>query len=264
MTTESRSFTATTRADELDRTSFAEFRDRILRTEQQGVVHQSRSHPGAPRVPLPRQSPRWLARLDAALLARRSRRHLSTTLPSRRVLARMLEYAHGVHASRDRGPVASAGGLQALELYVAPMTTAPWLERAVHHYDRREHALARIADGRDRAGWLGSIPSMGQFEGGALLWLMVGDGRRVTAKYGERAFRFLAIEAGHLMQNLCLLSASLGWCTLPLGGFYEREILRGLRLPSTDLLLYVGACGRPLRPVTGAEMSEDPGFGDSA
>jgi hypothetical protein len=45
------------------------------------------------------------------------------------------------------------------------------------------------------------------------------------------------------MQNICLLSASLGLATVPLGGFFEREIARRLDLPDTDVVLYAGACG---------------------
>jgi nitroreductase len=65
----------------------------------------------------------------------------------------------------------------------------------------------------------------------------------VTAKYSERGYRFLLLEAGHLMQNLCLLSASLGLATLPLGGCLERAIAHEFRLLATDLVLYVGVCG---------------------
>ncbi len=45
------------------------------------------------------------------------------------------------------------------------------------------------------------------------------------------------------MQNLCLLSATLRLCTLPLGGFFEAEIARELQLPAGDTVLYAGACG---------------------
>jgi nitroreductase len=71
-----------------------------------------------------------------------------------------------------------------------------------------------------------------------------GEGERVERKYGERGYRFLLLEAGHLMQNLCLLSASLGLMTVPLGGFFEREVAAELLLPSSDLVLYLGVCGR--------------------
>ena len=69
------------------------------------------------------------------------------------------------------------------------------------------------------------------------------DAARAEDKYGTRAARFQLLEAGHLMQNLCLLSESVGLSTLPLGGFFEREIGRALPVSPGDVVLYVGALG---------------------
>jgi SagB-type dehydrogenase family enzyme len=123
--------------------------------------------------------------------------------------------------------------------------TAGWLPAGVYHYDRGGHALAQLAAGADRADWLGRVPSLAVVEGGALLWVLVGDGERVAGKYGARGWRFLLLEAGHLMQNLCLMSWRLGWATLPLGGFFEQEVARALALPAEDAVLYLGVCGKP-------------------
>ena len=49
------------------------------------------------------------------------------------------------------------------------------------------------------------------------------------------------------MQNLCLLCASLGLGTRPLGGYFETALARRLRLLGTDDVLYVGVCGVPGR-----------------
>ncbi|HEU0108214.1 MAG TPA: nitroreductase family protein, partial [Vicinamibacteria bacterium] len=97
--------------------------------------------------------------------------------------------------------------------------------------------------GADRRRWREFVPSLDLIEGGALLWVIVGDAARMERKYALRGFRFLLLEAGHLMQNLCLLSATLRLCTLPLGGFFEAEIARELQLPAGDTVLYAGACG---------------------
>ena len=74
--------------------------------------------------------------------------------------------------------------------------------------------------------------------------MLVGDGERAAAKYGGRGLRFLLLEAGHLMQNLCLVSASMGLTTVPLGGYFEADLARRLTLPATDEVLYLGLCGR--------------------
>jgi nitroreductase len=62
-------------------------------------------------------------------------------------------------------------------------------------------------------------------------------------KYGDRTDRFLLLEAGHLMQNLCLVSTSLKLTTVPLGGVLEAEVSARLTLPPTDRVLYAGICG---------------------
>ncbi|GMV19101.1 MAG: SagB/ThcOx family dehydrogenase [Polyangiaceae bacterium] len=227
---------------ELDRTSFPEFRDRIVATESEAVVHTPRSYPGHPQIPLPRARPRLGTALDRVLVRRRSRRELSTALPAKKSLARVLLYAHGVNAERGMGPTPSAGSLNALELYLVSFG-AGWLDPGRYHYDRGAHALTLIAPGAERGEWAERVPSSVQFTGGALFWIVAGDTARTEAKYGERAARFLLLEAGHLMQNLCLLSESVGSTTLPLGGFFEREIARAVPLPRSDAVLYVGAFG---------------------
>ena len=60
------------------------------------------------------------------------------------------------------------------------------------------------------------------------------------------------------MQNLCLVSTSLGLCTVPLGGFFERDIARQLLLLRTDLVLYVGVCGNATNLVREALLPDTP------
>src|SRR3954453_20183782 len=106
------------RLSELDRPSFPEFRDRALRGEEEGLPSEPRSYPGYPHWPLDRLRPRLWPALDRVLAARRSVQVLGCELPSRRTLRRIFQSAPPVNAARGRGPVPSAGGLQALELYL--------------------------------------------------------------------------------------------------------------------------------------------------
>lgn len=230
------------RATELDRTRYPAWRDAILRAPAE--LPPPRRYPGYPTVALPRLLPRLWPPLDRTLRLRRCANELDAALPSRRTLARLLFSAHGITSFDHRGPTPSAGCLQALELYLAALTPDGWLPPGLYHYDRAGHHLAHLApSGRDDLSPL--VPSLQLVRGGALLWLLVGDGERASAKYGERGLRFLLLEAGHLMQNLCLLSASLGLTTVPLGGYFEADLARRLTLLPTDEVLYLGLCGRP-------------------
>jgi SagB-type dehydrogenase family enzyme len=231
---------------ELDAASYPEWRDGILEAEARGEAAPGapRSYPGYPRWPLDRFRPRLWCSLDRILARRRCLRNLSTVLPPRRILSRLLQAGHGVTGPLFAGPAPSAGGLQALELYLAVFESG-WLPAGLYHYDRAGHYLSQLVAGAGRAAWERRIPSLGLVRGGALLWVLVGDGGRVAQKYDTRAVRFLLQEAGHLMQNLCLLCVSLGLVTVPLGGYFERDVASQFVLPRNDLVLYVGVCGRP-------------------
>jgi len=229
---------------ELDATTYPAWQEQIAEAEATGaaVPRPPRRYPGYPTLPLPRCRPRWTASLDSVLAGRRSPEAFAMGQPSRRTLGRLLQFAHGVTGPDGRGPVPSAGGLQGLELYVGVLSPG-WLTAGVYHYDRVGHSLSELERDFGRQEWEALVPVLSFVPGGSLLWLIVGDGERVTAKYGERGRRFLLLEAGHLMQNLCLLSASLGLGTRPLGGYFEEAIARRLRLLGRDEVLSVGVCG---------------------
>jgi SagB-type dehydrogenase family enzyme len=229
------------RLTELDRTNWPDIRDQILAFEHEEPV-EARRYPGYPRWQLDRVGARLWPSLDRVLRSRRSPRQFGNNLPSRKTLSRLLFFAHGVHDSLSRGPTPSAGGLQCLELYLVNFHNS-WLPSGLYHFDRAGQHLAQIAANADRSHWQTMIPSLLLVEGGSLLWVLVGDGARVERKYGPRGYRFLLLEAGHLMQNLCLLSTSLGLSTVPLGGFFESEIAQAFSLPGADVVAYVGVAG---------------------
>ncbi len=231
---------------ELDAASYPEFLDGILAAEAAGDAGpgQPRTYPGYPRWRLAPAKPRRWGSLDRVLAARRCVRDLDASLPTHRDLSRLLRASHGVTGPQSGSPVPSAGGFQALELYLVVFETG-WLPAGLYHYDRAGHHLSQLAPGATREEWRRRTPSLDLVRGGSLLWVIVGDGDRVARKYGARALRFLLQESGHLMQNLCLLSASMNLVTVPLGGYMERDIAKAFQLPATDLVLYAGLCGRP-------------------
>jgi SagB-type dehydrogenase family enzyme len=238
------SLTAFIRWTELDRTGFPAWRDGILDAEATGAARpgEPRSYPDYPRWPLERARPRLFAPLDRALAERRCRYPPGETVPSKRNLSRLLQRAHGITGKHSAGPTPSAGGLQALELYLAIFQTG-WLPTGFYHYDRAGHHLSQIVPDCSRQALELHVPSLQQMAGGAFLWIVVGDAERVCTKYADRGFRFLLLEAGHLMQSLCLLSTSLGLITVPIGGFFERALAKQMNLPGTDVVLYAGVCG---------------------
>ena len=69
---------------------------------------------------------------------------------------------------------------------------------------------------------------------------------RSLSKYGDRGYRYLLFEAGHVSQNIDLVATALGLGAINLGGFYDDELAALLRLqPEFEVPLYATALGVP-------------------
>ncbi len=207
-----------------------------------------RVYPGYPEWPLPKVRPRLFGSVEQTLSKRRSPGQVPTGLPSSLQLSRLLWFGHGMQDIDGRGPTPSAGGLASLHLYLVVFPDflskkVPWLPAGTYFYERHQHKLRQLQPNAQREDWQSRVPSLSLIQGGRLLWLIVGDLRRVRTKYAFRAPRYLLLEAGHLMQNLCLLSESLNAVTVPLGGVFEHEVGKMLALSRTDVVLYAGLFG---------------------
>lgn len=63
-------------------------------------------------------------------------------------------------------------------------------------------------------------------------------------KYGDRAYRFMNIEAGHAMQNMYLIATSLQIGCVASGGFLDDIFFEWLGLENNNMfLLYEGFIG---------------------
>lgn len=68
---------------------------------------------------------------------------------------------------------------------------------------------------------------------------------RSIFKYGNRGYRFVMLEAGHVAQNLNLVAIALGLKTLNIGGYFDRAIDDFLGLDGvTHSTIYMLAVGQ--------------------
>jgi SagB-type dehydrogenase family enzyme len=212
---------------------------------------QMKEYPSAPRRFLPPPEP-VPAALGEAISQRAScRRFADVTLPLPR-LSTLLQHGYGLgepyglaNWTAFNRPVPSGGGCYPLELYLFARRV-DGLEEGTYHYCVQKHALEL----------LGPAPSpitinelfLGQ------PWLMAaqavvvvtGVPARLLHRYGERGYRYLLLEAGHVGQNLTLVASATGCASLCLGGFFDDELARLLGLdPRVELPIYAVAIGVP-------------------
>jgi SagB-type dehydrogenase family enzyme len=68
---------------------------------------------------------------------------------------------------------------------------------------------------------------------------------RTAVEYGDRAWRYVNLEAGHVAQNVLLAAVALGLGAVPVGAFEDESIQETLGLPALHRPLYVIPVGRP-------------------
>lgn len=184
------------------------------------------------------------------LRKRRSPRAFRRACLPAEVAAILLKCAYGILEIPSEGivgmrrTVPSAGALFPLELVCFTPSVENW-PKGGFLYNDIDSSLDQIA-GEEACEALCSSSVVTSIEGAPLVIAIVAFFERVTAKYGDRGYRFALIEAGHVAQNVTLAATSLGLACLPIGGFFDREVDAILRVDgSTASCVYLLAVGEP-------------------
>ena len=80
---------------------------------------------------------------------------------------------------------------------------------------------------------------------GVCTFVVCGVLARTKVKYGDRALRYVYIEAGHAAQNILLQSVALGLGGVPVGAFRDDAVAEVLGLPEGWMPLYIIPTGHP-------------------
>jgi SagB-type dehydrogenase family enzyme len=210
-----------------------------------------KEHPEAPSVALPRLLPD--DDLGVLLGDRATCRAFSESAPSLGALAVVLHSAYGVVDMSELGPLEfpdrpapSGGGLYPLELYVI-VRAIDGLDPGVYHYFPIGTLLEQLRDAEVPRQLLTYL-FMGQFYAADAAAIIVTTAvpSRSLGKYGDRGYRYLLLEAGHVAQNINLAAASCGLGACNLGGFFDDELAGLLRLDvEEEMPLYATAIGIP-------------------
>ncbi|MEM6436873.1 MAG: nitroreductase family protein, partial [Cyanobacteria bacterium P01_D01_bin.115] len=69
--------------------------------------------------------------------------------------------------------------------------------------------------------------------------------KAAIAHYGDRAYRYLHLDAGHLGQRINLAAIRLGLGVSGIGGFFDDQVNDVLGIPEDEAVLYITTLGRP-------------------
>jgi SagB-type dehydrogenase family enzyme len=131
----------------------------------------------------------------------------------------------------------SAGARYPLEIYIL-INDSPDFIKGLYHYHVRTHSLEYLW-GINQKELKKCFPGQKFVLQSKAILIITAIILRSVGKYGERAYRYALLEAGHLAQNCYLISQGLNIGSCALGGFIDKEICRLLDIRiSEELPLY--------------------------
>ena len=186
------------------------------------------------------------------------------------LIAQLLHLAGGLTAkSRQAGKdfyyrsVASAGALYPAEIYVG-LYDAKGLEPGIYHFGADDFALTPLRRGNFRRFLSETCSASSENQHPSVSFFLTGIFFRSAWKYRARAFRYVLLDTGHLLENLILALASVDLAFTCHYDFNDDKVGRliGLDGQREVGLVCVHVLGKPLSatqaPVAQETTSVDP------
>lgn len=204
-----------------------------------------------PRVELP---PPSALQVDAVNLldlieSRRTLRTYAPALLSLEELSYLLWCTQGVQSFTPAGStlrtVPSAGARHPFETYLL-INRVGELPAGLYRYLAIDHELLQIRLGDRLADqFAAACLDQDQLKGSAVTFIWTAVGYRAVWRYGQRGYRYMHLDAGHVCQNLYLAAGSIGCGVCAIAAFVDEEINPLLGIDGEDhFTIYLGAVGK--------------------
>ncbi|MEW5853357.1 MAG: SagB/ThcOx family dehydrogenase [Myxococcota bacterium] len=197
-----------------------------------------------PRLAFPKSvGPGPATSVDGAIQRRRSIRSYSAG-PSATQVAQLLWAAQGITDDAGHRTAPSAGATYPLELYLVAGSVeglSPGVYRYLPQSEEVEVVMGdvdqrpAVADATGQ-GWVGDAPA---------IVIIAGVHERTAARYGERAPRYVAFEAGAASENLALQAVAMELGTVVVGAFDDARLAQAVGMADGEAPLAVMPLGVP-------------------
>jgi SagB-type dehydrogenase family enzyme len=184
--------------------------------------------------------------LESTMLKRRSTRAYSGASLSLDQLRALLHFTYQPqdYASQNLDPNPDYFALDLLETFIA-VSAVTGLEEGCYYYAPKAQELRQIRfkNFRQELHYLCLGQDLGR--DAAAVVFHTADLSKAVAKYGDRVYRYLHADAGHLGQRLNLAAIHLGLGVSGIGGFFDDQVNEVLGIPSDEAVIYITTLGRP-------------------
>jgi SagB-type dehydrogenase family enzyme len=210
--------------------------------------------PATVRIALPSIDtiPNYLGDFTTAVRQRRTLRKYSDTPLTLEELTYLLWCTQGLHRTVHTvtlRSVPSAGARHPIETYLM-INKVDGLKPGLYRYLAMSHELAEVnlqpgicAQIVDACG-----PGQKFMENSAVSFLWVAVPYRTSWRYGERAYRYIHLDAGHICQNLYLAAQIIGCGSCAVAAFDDESLNSVLGLDGvSEFIVYAAPVGKVIK-----------------
>jgi SagB-type dehydrogenase family enzyme len=190
--------------------------------------------------------------LEKSIAQRRSRRSYTRDALSLDELSFLLWATQGlrtgISADQNFRTVPSAGCRHALETYIAVFRVAD-LAKAIYRYLPLDHALVEVARCPGLEGHVTEATFGQRFCGaGAATFIWTAVPARMEWRYAEASYKVIALDAGHVCQNLYLACENIGCGTCAVAAYDQQRMDELLEVDGQDeFTVYLAPVGKVLK-----------------
>ena len=195
-----------------------------------------KEYPEAQKIELPSFDPNQPMSLDRTLKQRKSIRDFRQQPISKEQLSYLLWASTGIQRVENGyefRTVPSAGALYPIETYVV-VNDVRKLEAGVYHYSIKAHQLEQLKQGEFRQEITAAALGQEMCQTSAVVFVWSAVFERCKWKYGQRAYRYIYLDAGHIAENLALAAVSLNLGSCEIGALYDNQVNAILGIDGTE------------------------------
>jgi SagB-type dehydrogenase family enzyme len=145
--------------------------------------------------------------------------------------------------NRSRRSYPSSGARYPLETYVVLLRSSG-IEPGIYHYNVKHNTLELISQGDYTNQIIHATHNQKGITDASMIVLLSAVFKRTEIKYGDRGYRYVLLEAGHLAQSIYLIANSMNLYCYPCGEFFDDELNELLDLDGTyESVIYMVVVG---------------------
>lgn len=171
-----------------------------------------------------------------AIENRRSRRSYGEGGLTLDQISEILWSAAGITGEKFKRAAPSAGATYPMDTYIVA-GDVQGLDPGIYKYIERDHTLELVKKGVSINEVANAALGQSALSEASAIIALFGIYERTARRYGDRAERYVHIEAGHIGQNVSLVAESLNLSTVMVGAFHDDKISALFDVPGEPLYL---------------------------